>query len=114
MGPEANAVSEHLVKPFLQTGESVYEDMWLEVLAEIEKHLVVPAAKSKLWLVAELPQGLRGPVSPKMDHLVCFLPGAIAIGATGGLTEAEARKLSSWFKRKDQDMKLAREIMKTC
>jgi endoplasmic reticulum Man9GlcNAc2 1,2-alpha-mannosidase len=29
-------------------------------------------------------------LSPKMDHLVCFLPGSIALGATGGLTLLEA------------------------
>jgi len=110
----ADASAEYLVKQFLQTGESIYEDMWLDALAGIEKHVVVPAAKSKLWIVAELPQGVNGPVSSKMDHLVCFLPGSIAIGATGGLTEAEARKLPSWTKRKDREMRLAREIVKTC
>ncbi|CAI7571680.1 unnamed protein product [Penicillium manginii] len=31
-----------------------------------------------------------------MDHLVCFLPGSIAIAATEGRTEAEARKLPTW------------------
>jgi mannosyl-oligosaccharide alpha-1,2-mannosidase len=49
-----------------------------------------------------------------MDHLVCFMPGTIALGATGGLTEAEARKLPSWNKKKENDMKLARELMQTC
>lgn len=49
-----------------------------------------------------------------MDHLVCFLPGSIVLGATNGLTEAEARRLPTWNADKAQQMKLARELMKTC
>jgi mannosyl-oligosaccharide alpha-1,2-mannosidase len=45
-----------------------------------------------------------------MDHLVCFMPGTIALGATGGLTEKEARKLPTWSAKKDEEMKLAREL----
>lgn len=88
--------------------------MWEEALAAIEKHLIIPTRRSNLLLVAELPHGIGGTLSPKMDHLVCFLPGAIALGATGGQTEAEARKLPSWNARKSQEMKLAKELMRTC
>lgn len=88
--------------------------MWQEALAAIEKHLIIPTKKSNLLFVAELPQGVGGYLSPKMDHLVCFLPGTIALGATGGRTEAEARKLPTWNARKSREMKLARELMKTC
>lgn len=49
-----------------------------------------------------------------MDHLVCFLPGSIAIGATEGRTEAEARKLPSWNSQKEEQLELAKELMKTC
>ena len=88
--------------------------MWEEALAGIRKHLLIPTKHAKLSFVAELPQGIGGMLSPKMDHLVCFLPGSIALGATGGLTETEARKLPSWNARKSEDMKLAKELMKTC
>ena len=33
-----------------------------------------------------------GRISPKMDHLVCFLPGVLALGATRGKTEREAKE----------------------
>jgi mannosyl-oligosaccharide alpha-1,2-mannosidase len=88
--------------------------MWDEALAGIQKHLIIPTKHSKLSIVAELPNGIGGDLSPKMDHLVCFLPGSIALGATGGLTEAEARSLPSWSAEKSQQMKLARELTKTC
>ena len=88
--------------------------MWEEALAGIRKHLIIPTKHAKLSFIAELPKGIGGMLSPKMDHLVCFLPGAIALGVTGGLTEKKARKLPSWSARKSEDMKLARELMKTC
>lgn len=49
-----------------------------------------------------------------MDHLVCFLPGSIALGATGGLTLTEARRSPDWTTEKEQHMQLARELMQTC
>jgi mannosyl-oligosaccharide alpha-1,2-mannosidase len=88
--------------------------MWQEALAGIEKHLLIQTKQSKLTFVAELPSGIGEQASPKMDHLVCFLPGTIALGATGGRTEAEARKLPSWTDKKESEMQIARELMKTC
>lgn len=35
--------------------------------------------------IAEL---INGRVSPKMDHLVCFLPGLLALGAVNGFPQA--------------------------
>lgn len=88
--------------------------MWSEALAGIQKHLVTTTKHSNLKFIAELPNGIGGRLSPKMDHLVCFLPGSIALGATGGLTEAEARKGPGWGSEQEQQMQLARELMKTC
>jgi hypothetical protein len=88
--------------------------MWEEALLGMLKHMITTTKHAKLLFVAELPNGIGGQLSPKMDHLVAFLPGAIALGATGGLTVAEARKLPTWSAQKDQQMKLAKELMKTC
>jgi len=88
--------------------------MWEEALAGIQKHLITTTKESGLKIVAELPQGIGGTLSPKMDHLVCFLPGSIALGATGGFTVAEARKMPGWNAGKEQQMQLAKDIMKTC
>ena len=49
-----------------------------------------------------------------MDHLVCFMPGTIALGATGGLTITEAKRSKSWSQEQNDDMELARELAKTC
>jgi hypothetical protein len=88
--------AEYLIKQYLQTSEPMYRGMWEEALAGIQKHLIIPTKHAKLSIVAELPNGIGGSLSPKVDHLVCFLPGAIALGATTGLMEAEARRLPTW------------------
>lgn len=55
-----------------------------------------------------------GKLSANMNHRVWYLLGSIAIGATEGKTEAEARKLPMWNKKKAEQMKLARKLTKTC
>lgn len=88
--------------------------MWAQALDGIQKHMVTSTKYSHLHFVAELPNGIGGPLFPKMDHLVCYLPGTIALAATGGLTEDEARNTPGWGRAQDQQMQLARELMKTC
>lgn len=88
--------------------------MWDEALEGIKAHLVTETKHSRLKYIAELPSGVGGPLSPKMDHLVCFLPGTIALGATKGRTLAEARLNLDWTEHHEEDMRLAAELMKTC
>jgi mannosyl-oligosaccharide alpha-1,2-mannosidase len=42
------------------------------------------------------------------------MPGTIALGATEGRTEAEAKKKGPWGKKQESEMALAKELMKTC
>ena len=70
--------------PFL----SRHREMYDEAVDGIRSQLLKRSHPSNLLYVAEL-EGNR--VSPKMDHLVCFLPGVLALGATLGKTEREAR-----------------------
>lgn len=88
--------------------------MWEQALTGVRNHLITYSSPSNFTVLAERPSGIDAAISPKMDHLVCFMPGTIALGATGGLTLAEARTSSSWGKKQEADMDLARELMKTC
>ncbi len=88
--------------------------MWEEALAGIQQHLVTTTRDAGLKFVAELPLGIGGDLSPKMDHLVCFLPGSIALGATRGHTLVEARKGRDWDEDSEKQIQLARDLMKTC
>jgi endoplasmic reticulum Man9GlcNAc2 1,2-alpha-mannosidase len=116
LGSRGDSYYEYLIKQYLQTNqqEPVYKELWHESMAGIRKHLVTYTKRTGFTIVGERPGGIDKDLSPKMDHLVCFLPGTIALAVTEGLTEAEARKLPSWSAEKEADMKLARELMHTC
>lgn len=116
LGSRGDSYYEYLIKQYLQTSkeEPIYEELWDEALNGVRKHLITYSSPSRFTVLAERPEGLDGSLSPKMDHLVCFMGGTIALGATGGISEAEARKLPSWSAKKDEEMKLARELTHTC
>ncbi|KUI62267.1 Mannosyl-oligosaccharide 1,2-alpha-mannosidase [Cytospora mali] len=116
LGSRGDSYYEYLIKQYLQTNkaEPIYLDMWEEALQGVRKHLVTYTEHEQFTIIGERPNGLDGELSPKMDHLVCFMPGTIALAVTGGLSEAEAKKLPTWDKQKEKDMQLAREVMHTC
>jgi len=116
LGSRGDSYYEYLIKQYLQTSkeEPIYEELWDEALAGVRKHLITYTSPSKFTIIGERPNGLDQSLSPKMDHLVCFMAGTIALGATGGITEKEAKKLPTWTKKKDDEMQLARELMQTC
>lgn len=116
LGSRGDSYYEYLIKQYLQTNkqEPVYGDMWNESLQGVRKHLITYTQPSGFTIIGERPGGLDEPLSPKMDHLVCFMPGTIALAATGGLSEAEARKLPGWGPKQEADMRLARELTHTC
>ncbi|KAG7293070.1 hypothetical protein NEMBOFW57_003116 [Staphylotrichum longicolle] len=116
LGSRGDSYYEYLIKQYLQTNkkEPIYQEMWREALQGVRKHLITYTEPSQFTIIGERPSGLGGDLSPKMDHLVCFMPGTIALAATGGLTEQEAKKLPTWTKQDEADMQLARELMQTC
>ncbi|KAJ4297143.1 mannosyl-oligosaccharide alpha-1,2-mannosidase [Collariella sp. IMI 366227] len=116
LGSRGDSYYEYLIKQYLQTNkqEPIYQDMWREALQGVRKHLITYTTPSQFTIIGERPAGLHNALSPKMDHLVCFMPGTIALAATDGLPESEARKLPTWTAQHDADMQLARELMQTC
>jgi len=116
LGSRGDSYYEYLIKQYLQTSkeEPIYEELWDEALAGVRKHLITYTSPSRFTIIGERPNGLDQSLSPKMDHLVCFMAGTIALGATGGLTEKEAKRLPTWTKKKDEEMQLARELAQTC
>ncbi|KAL4881474.1 glycoside hydrolase [Aspergillus karnatakaensis] len=114
LGSRGDSYYEYLIKQYLQTSEDIYRDMWDEALLGIRKHLITYSKNAQLTILGERQSGLKGPLTPKMDHLACFLPGTIALGATGGIPLADAKKSSEWTYRQDEEILLAKELMKTC
>ncbi|KAI4186922.1 MAG: hypothetical protein L6R41_003152 [Letrouitia leprolyta] len=116
LGSRGDSYYEYLIKQYLQTSysEPIYLDLWNQALSGVRKHLITYSKKSHLTILAERPSGLDSMLHPKMDHLVCFMPGTIALAATGGKTVAEAKKAGKWGKKEQADLDLAIELTKTC
>lgn len=70
---------------------------YLTAVEKIKEQLVRHSEPSKFVYVGEL-HGAA--FSPKMDHLVCFFPGVLALGVHHGAPESH--------------MKLATDLMYTC
>lgn len=88
--------------------------MWDESLRGIRKHLLAFSKNAQLLVLGERPSGLESSLSPKMDHLACFMPGTIALGATSGQLLSKARQSPDWSQQREEEILIARELMKTC
>ncbi|XP_070706993.1 endoplasmic reticulum mannosyl-oligosaccharide 1,2-alpha-mannosidase [Pempheris klunzingeri] len=99
LGARADSYYEYLLKQWIQGGKTeddLLED-YLQAVEGVKKHLVRQSGPSRLTFVGELSHNR---FNPKMDHLVCFLPGTLALGAHNGLP--------------GDHMDLAVELMETC
>lgn len=99
LGARADSYYEYLLKQWIQGGKQetqLLED-YVEAIEGVRTHLLRHSEPSKLTFVGEL---AHGRFSAKMDHLVCFLPGTLALGVYHGLPASH--------------MELARELMETC
>uniref|UniRef100_A0A8C3WXM9 alpha-1,2-Mannosidase n=1 Tax=Catagonus wagneri TaxID=51154 RepID=A0A8C3WXM9_9CETA len=99
LGARADSYYEYLLKQWIQGGkqEAQLREDYLEAVEGIRRHLLGRSEPQKLTFVGEL---AHGHFSAKMDHLVCFLPGTLALGAHHGLPA--------------EHMELARALMDTC
>ncbi|TKS84189.1 Endoplasmic reticulum mannosyl-oligosaccharide 1,2-alpha-mannosidase [Collichthys lucidus] len=84
LGARADSYYEYLLKQWIQGGKTEDEllEDYLQAIEGVKKHLVRQTGPSRLTFVGELSHNR---FNPKMDHLVCFLPGTLALGAHNGL-----------------------------
>ncbi|XP_052334588.1 endoplasmic reticulum mannosyl-oligosaccharide 1,2-alpha-mannosidase-like isoform X2 [Oncorhynchus keta] len=99
LGARADSYYEYLLKQWIQGGkkETALLEDYLQALEGVKKNLLKKSSPNRLTFVGELSHGR---FSPKMDHLVCFLPGTLALGAHHGLPA--------------EHMELAKQLMETC
>ncbi|KAJ7308109.1 hypothetical protein JRQ81_008617 [Phrynocephalus forsythii] len=101
LGARADSYYEYLLKQWIQGGkkedESVLLEDYVKSIEGVKAHLLRKSQPKGLTFVGEL---AHGRFSNKMDHLVCFLPGALALGAHNGLPA--------------DHMTLAAELAETC
>uniref|UniRef100_A0A1A8LIZ7 alpha-1,2-Mannosidase n=2 Tax=Nothobranchius pienaari TaxID=704102 RepID=A0A1A8LIZ7_9TELE len=99
LGARADSYYEYLLKQWIQGGKTEDEllEDYLQAIEGVKKHLVKQTGPGRLTFVGEL---THNGFNPKMDHLVCFLPGTLALGAHNGLP--------------GDHMDLAVQLMETC
>ncbi|KAJ4703854.1 alpha-1,2-Mannosidase [Melia azedarach] len=120
LGSRGDSYYEYLIKVWLQQRTSnesnltYLYDMYEEAMKGVRHLLVRKSIPNGLVFVGELPNGLTGSFSPKMDHLVCFLPGTLALGATKGVTKEKAMKENLLTFEDLENLKLAEDLAKTC
>ncbi|KAJ2490659.1 mannosyl-oligosaccharide alpha-1,2-mannosidase [Coemansia sp. RSA 2050] len=117
LGSRGDSYYEYLLKQWLQTRQSEPELLaeYEAAMEGVKKYLVTLSPNQRLTYVGEIQQATSDTpyFNPKMDHLVCFLPGSLALGATRGraLSNIPPAQLSA---RNREDLILARELADTC
>uniref|UniRef100_A0A3B3Y044 alpha-1,2-Mannosidase n=1 Tax=Poecilia mexicana TaxID=48701 RepID=A0A3B3Y044_9TELE len=99
LGARADSYYEYLLKQWIQGGKTEDEllEDYLQAVEGVKKHLVRQTGPGRLTFIGELSHNR---FNPKMDHLVCFLPGTLALGVHSGLPP--------------DHMDLAQQLMETC
>lgn len=120
LGSRGDSYYEYLIKVWIHLGVdrdsnvTYLRDMYEEAMKGVRNLLVQKSIPNGLVFVGELPYGRNGGFSPKMDHLVCFLPGTLALGATKGVTKEKAMRDNSLKFDDLENLKLAEDLAKTC
>ncbi|KAH9416604.1 Endoplasmic reticulum mannosyl-oligosaccharide 1,2-alpha-mannosidase [Dermatophagoides pteronyssinus] len=81
MGARADSYYEYLYKQYLQTKIEFLLDDYIRSIDAIENRLTSRTkSKLKLLYIGEILNTDQQSIHPKMDHLVCFLSGTLALG----------------------------------
>lgn len=114
-GSRGDSFYEYLLKQNLLTGEVLYRKLYDFSMDSMKRHLL-GESKGQLHLkyIGEKDYGLAGPTSSKFDHLVCFMGGLLAMGATNGKPYSEAANGPDWNPTKQNDWELAEDLTKSC
>jgi len=108
LGSRGDSYYEYLLKQWLLAGRQEdafqFQQDYVDAVRGIRAHLVrQTGGPLRLTYVGELVEGGDTP-NRKMDHLVCFLPGLLALGVHRGLPAAH----------EEDHLSLAKELMRTC
>ncbi|KAF9958605.1 mannosyl-oligosaccharide alpha-1,2-mannosidase, partial [Mortierella alpina] len=118
LGSRGDSYYEYLIKQYLQTGkkEQVYKDMYDHAMGGVKKHLLGRTIPNNLLFVGEISKYEPKNLSPKMDHLVCFLGGTMALGSTEGrsLNDGRQSPRTRLSIVQEQDFKIGEELTESC
>ncbi|RLN60196.1 hypothetical protein BBJ29_001429 [Phytophthora kernoviae] len=99
LGANGDSYYEYLLKQWLQSGkkEDKFKTQYMTAVDGIMDKLVGKSKPNGLVFIGEL---VYGKFEPKMDHLVCFVPGMLTLGYMNGMPE--------------EHLTLAKQLMETC
>ncbi|RQM21415.1 hypothetical protein B5M09_010623, partial [Aphanomyces astaci] len=107
IGARGDSFYEYLLKVWLYSGKRT-DDLFLrqlydDAVAGMETHLLVYSTIDDVYYLKEL-QLPEMYSKPRQDHLLCFVPGMLALGTVG---ESNATKVT-------KHLALAKKLMHTC
>lgn len=129
LGARTDSYYEYLLKQYLQTGIKWLETDYLDSVDEIERDLLrhtngihnyTYVAEMQIYKTANDTDDIR--YNNKMDHLVCFLPGTLALGWYHFSPEAAERRLKYNLEtpsnkinnRYSKHLRMAKDLARTC
>ncbi|SSD61384.1 related to Endoplasmic reticulum mannosyl-oligosaccharide 1,2-alpha-mannosidase [Saccharomycodes ludwigii] len=117
LGSRGDSFYEYLLKQYLLSpkNSTKFYDLYRGSMEGVKRHLVGKSEPHKLTYIGERVNGIHhSSLSPKMDHLVCFMGGLLMMGATEGNNITWSKK-QPWFDSvRWEDWKLGAQITKTC
>ncbi|KAG0047812.1 mannosyl-oligosaccharide alpha-1,2-mannosidase [Gryganskiella cystojenkinii] len=117
LGSRGDSYYEYLIKQYLQTGkkESVYKDMYEHAIGGVKKHLLGRTIPHNFLFIGEINRHEPKNLSPKMDHLVCFLGGTMALASTEGHSlDASTFPRSRLDRVQEEEFKMGEELTESC
>jgi len=105
-GAMGDSTYEYMIKMWVQGGrkEKRYRDMWDKSIDGMHEKLLQKSIPNGLTYIAD---SKKGRIDHKMDHLVCFMGGALALGA---YTDPDGPNSP----RAQRDLKTAKALTYTC
>ncbi|KAF9273115.1 mannosyl-oligosaccharide alpha-1,2-mannosidase [Mortierella alpina] len=117
LGGRGDSYYEYLIKQYLQTSrkEPVYREMYDRAVKGVKQHLIGRTLPNHLLFIGEISADAPLNLSPKMEHLVCFLGGTMALSSTEGRSLNNKTFPRSGFSQlEEQDFQIGEELTRTC
>jgi mannosyl-oligosaccharide alpha-1,2-mannosidase len=89
--------------------------MYDHAMGGVKKHLLGRTIARDLLFVGEISKYEPSDLSPKMDHLVCFLGGTMALASTEGRPlDDQTFPRTGFNKVQEEDFKMGEELTESC
>ena len=92
----------------------IHLELWSETLSGIKRHLSTYSKKSHFTMLETTSSETNAPLDLFTEEAICQIPGDLALSATGGRTLTQAKLSRGWNRDRDNEITLAKELMRSC